>query len=302
MEEIRRSPVELGSLSHYLQGFIHPRWCRISEPSTVFLASFSKPQLLWSIPKTWLFLSICPSPKKCPRRPTLSWFASKAFWMPQAKLLFLSTDGFFFERKLPGRKQQNYMHPFEEITANMPNAHGSNVEPWGSWRAPYLVEKQRVSSRLFLGWEKNLKKMNRRIIFWLYFRQVSSLYVAFWSKNMHTAFAVRVKYHVPSASKDMTWCWEQLFWTFTEICSIHQEDQGTTMAQTQKLLGFGLSSGGSSPNWKYMWHLLISWHAKQMDPSKKRMKLDRFFPTKASKPWTLGHWLSRLLFVQDIQN
>ena len=24
--EIRRSPVELGSLSHYLQGSIHPRW------------------------------------------------------------------------------------------------------------------------------------------------------------------------------------------------------------------------------------------------------------------------------------
>ena len=24
--EIRRSPVEVGSLSHYLQGFIHPRW------------------------------------------------------------------------------------------------------------------------------------------------------------------------------------------------------------------------------------------------------------------------------------
>ena len=28
--EIRRSPVEVGSLSHYLPGFIHPRWCRIS--------------------------------------------------------------------------------------------------------------------------------------------------------------------------------------------------------------------------------------------------------------------------------
>ena len=36
MEEIRRSPVEVGSLSHYLQGFIHPRWCRISEPSIVW--------------------------------------------------------------------------------------------------------------------------------------------------------------------------------------------------------------------------------------------------------------------------
>ena len=35
MREIRRSPVEVGSLSHYLQGLIHPRWCRISEPSTI---------------------------------------------------------------------------------------------------------------------------------------------------------------------------------------------------------------------------------------------------------------------------
>ena len=34
--EIRRSPVEVGSLSHYLYGFIHLRWLfGISEPSTV---------------------------------------------------------------------------------------------------------------------------------------------------------------------------------------------------------------------------------------------------------------------------
>jgi len=29
--EIRRSPVEVGSLSHYLQGFMHSRWWRISS-------------------------------------------------------------------------------------------------------------------------------------------------------------------------------------------------------------------------------------------------------------------------------
>ena len=29
VEEIRRSPVEVGSFSHHLQGFIHPRRCRI---------------------------------------------------------------------------------------------------------------------------------------------------------------------------------------------------------------------------------------------------------------------------------
>ena len=34
--EIQRSPVEVGSLSHYFQGFIYPRWLfGISEPSTV---------------------------------------------------------------------------------------------------------------------------------------------------------------------------------------------------------------------------------------------------------------------------
>ena len=40
MAEIRRSPVEVGSLSPYLQGFTHPRWLfGISEPSTVFRTS-----------------------------------------------------------------------------------------------------------------------------------------------------------------------------------------------------------------------------------------------------------------------
>ena len=34
--EILRSPVEVGSLSHYLQGFIHPRWCSISSISSSF--------------------------------------------------------------------------------------------------------------------------------------------------------------------------------------------------------------------------------------------------------------------------
>ena len=33
--EIRHPPVEVGSLSRYLHCFIRPRWCRISEPSTV---------------------------------------------------------------------------------------------------------------------------------------------------------------------------------------------------------------------------------------------------------------------------
>jgi len=28
--EIRKKPVEVGSLSHYFYGFIHPKWCRIS--------------------------------------------------------------------------------------------------------------------------------------------------------------------------------------------------------------------------------------------------------------------------------
>ena len=35
------SPVEVGSLSHYLQGCIHPRWLfGISEPSTVLFSGF----------------------------------------------------------------------------------------------------------------------------------------------------------------------------------------------------------------------------------------------------------------------
>ena len=31
MEKIRRSPVEVGSLSHYLQGFLHPRISSINS-------------------------------------------------------------------------------------------------------------------------------------------------------------------------------------------------------------------------------------------------------------------------------
>ena len=36
MEEILEK-VEVGSLSHYLQGFIHPRWCRISSINRMFV-------------------------------------------------------------------------------------------------------------------------------------------------------------------------------------------------------------------------------------------------------------------------
>ena len=35
------SPVEVGGLSHYLQGFMHPKWCRFSEPSTVLQREIS---------------------------------------------------------------------------------------------------------------------------------------------------------------------------------------------------------------------------------------------------------------------
>ncbi len=35
--EIRRSPVKVGSLCHYLQGFLHPRWCRMSSINSIYL-------------------------------------------------------------------------------------------------------------------------------------------------------------------------------------------------------------------------------------------------------------------------
>ena len=31
----------IGSLSHYLQGFIHPRWCRISAINSMFSEIFT---------------------------------------------------------------------------------------------------------------------------------------------------------------------------------------------------------------------------------------------------------------------
>ncbi len=39
----RRSPVEVGSLSHYLRGFIHPRWCRISSINSMWLNICCRP-------------------------------------------------------------------------------------------------------------------------------------------------------------------------------------------------------------------------------------------------------------------
>ena len=35
MQEIRRSPVEVGSLSRYLQCFLHPSWCRIFSINSI---------------------------------------------------------------------------------------------------------------------------------------------------------------------------------------------------------------------------------------------------------------------------
>ena len=49
MEEILHKLI--GSLSHYLQGFIHPRWCRISSTNSsdhdCFLFSFSFRDECW---------------------------------------------------------------------------------------------------------------------------------------------------------------------------------------------------------------------------------------------------------------
>ena len=40
VSEILRSPVEGGSLPHYLQGFIHTRWCRTSSINSVLQKAF----------------------------------------------------------------------------------------------------------------------------------------------------------------------------------------------------------------------------------------------------------------------
>ena len=48
--EIRRSPVEVGSLSHYLQGFIHPRWLfAISAINSIMYQCIN----LWIVSMYW---------------------------------------------------------------------------------------------------------------------------------------------------------------------------------------------------------------------------------------------------------
>ena len=66
--EIRRSLVEIGSLSHYLQVFyLHPRCCRISEPSTVSVSSMKKIVLSYQRPILYLNFSLASS-DSCNRR------------------------------------------------------------------------------------------------------------------------------------------------------------------------------------------------------------------------------------------
>ncbi len=56
MEEILDQLI--GSLSHYKQGFIHPRWCRISSINSMYLVSpnFNGPSRYGSI---YLWLDHC---------------------------------------------------------------------------------------------------------------------------------------------------------------------------------------------------------------------------------------------------
>ena len=50
--EIRRSPVELGSLSHYLPGLIHPKWCRISSINSMSIRYDIRNLVMWEGPST----------------------------------------------------------------------------------------------------------------------------------------------------------------------------------------------------------------------------------------------------------
>ena len=58
--ELRRSPLEIRSLSHYLEGFIHPRWCRISSINSSADTSEILPWLRLAASRTichgWFFL------------------------------------------------------------------------------------------------------------------------------------------------------------------------------------------------------------------------------------------------------
>ena len=50
----------IGSLSHYLQGFIHPRWCRISSINSMCKFSTLYYTLLWSLSiKNWTWKNYC---------------------------------------------------------------------------------------------------------------------------------------------------------------------------------------------------------------------------------------------------
>ena len=69
MAEIRRSPVEVGSLSHYFQGFIHPRWLfgisSINSPNGSLPFVIYHHELIWKndwLPITWAHGVLPPAP------------------------------------------------------------------------------------------------------------------------------------------------------------------------------------------------------------------------------------------------
>ncbi len=111
ISEIRRSPVEVGSLSHYLQGFIHPRWCRISSINSMWWLNYHA-LIPWQKINNknhhfWLacFLSVC----FCPNGSIHSSISTPfmVFWCtihknglkPRKK--GTNHSSVFFEKKLP---------------------------------------------------------------------------------------------------------------------------------------------------------------------------------------------------------
>ena len=57
MQEIHRNPVEVGSLSHYFEGLIHPRSCRISSINSMdwekWLGQSQSSWLFWIQKQPW---------------------------------------------------------------------------------------------------------------------------------------------------------------------------------------------------------------------------------------------------------
>ena len=129
MEDIRKSPVEVGSLSHYLQGFKHPRWCRIFYINSFILPFKLSSYVFWVCSNCGAFAWHSSNKQRSPShherqmfqvfmgpKEKFSWNPSRALEgvvgrkLPSKKRLWVELMGATLEKRTNKFWMPNYQH------------------------------------------------------------------------------------------------------------------------------------------------------------------------------------------------